>query len=648
MRARPNPRRSSRPARRPVRRPLDGRAVVQPFEQRIMMSAGSLDPSWNGAGLLSIAPPSGASAQTTVFGVQPDERVVVGQVYTNGTTSFTVVSRLTAQGAADPTFTPVTLGFTASGLIVEPSGKILVSGPDIESINGDGSIDTSFGGGTGFITTPFPLAGITAAGTGAIYADGTTSAGAMEVVRYLPTGAVDTTYGTAGTSTITVTGGGAATYTDGPITLDASGRILVGLAVNGNAALATFGAVRLTTAGAMDPAYGIGGVAEVKGYGQPSHTGGITVAPSGVLYQAGTYNYGSASGTGYLIVYAPDGQAAFISPTPGLDTFAQGVAVGADSKPIITGTAVQGSGATTHTVIAVDRLLSVDWTNPVFAPDTTFGGTGLVTVAYQGGSSADTASVGDVGFGGFEMPNGNVVIGGVSVNPGTSVSTFNVTRLVGDASFAAGVGTITGVVFFDDNRDGVQQAGDEGLANFGVFLDANDNGVYDAGEQTALTDSTGRYTFNGIVPSGTHTYHVVQGLPAGFTHTAPGTSAAASISVSLTSAATVGASFGVTGTDSISGVFFVDTNHNGVQDNGETGVAGNTVYLDLDQSGGLTAADETFTTTSSGAFTFSYLAPTTYIVRALFSTGLAATTTYPLTVTLVGNVSQSGKLIGET
>lgn len=58
-----------------------------------------------------------------------------------------------------------------------------------------------------------------------------------------------------------------------------------------------------------------------------------------------------------------------------------------------------------------------------------------------------------------------------------------------------GTGRISGLVFFDENNDGIRQANERGASNVTVFLD---------GRLPATTDSTGRYSF-ASVPVGAHT-----------------------------------------------------------------------------------------------------------------------------------------------
>ncbi len=632
--------------------------MVEFIEQRLLMASSSalantqgvLDPSFNRFGALSIAAPGNSTVRTSLVAVQPDERVVVGGIYQSGNTEVTQISRYTAAGFPDPTFNggqPVTLGYSAISLSVEPNGQIIVAGAGLTQLNANGTLDTAFGS-SGTVALMVPLAGVVVQNDNKILVSGdSTATGLPQVTRYNTDGTIDTSYGTNGTETLGIASVGGSSYVAGAVSLSATGEALVSIAIHGNTSLATFGMVELTTSGHFDQTFGAGGVSEITGYGEVSATGGIAVASDGTIYQAGSYDYGSVAGNGYLMCYSANGRYADISPIGGIDTFASTVTLAADNKPVIIGTAVQGQGANVHTVIAVDRFFSVDPTNPHFMPDPTFGGTGLVTVAYQGPNAADTASVGDLGFTGVEMANGNIVLGGVSVNGGSTTTTYNLTRLVGDGQLAASVGTITGTTYFDNNFNGTRDPGDAGLAGYSVFLDTNNNGVLDAGEEQVFTDATGRYTFNGLPRN--VTYNVVQTVPAGYTHVTPGAGLTQSFSVPVTAGATAAnKDFGLTGTDTLSGTVYHDTNSDRSQDNGEAGYQGVVVFLDLNGDGALTSADTSYSTDSSGNFIFTHLTPNTYLVRLVPPTGSVITTpaTLPTSVTIVGNVSSTGTTFG--
>jgi hypothetical protein len=72
----------------------------------------------------------------------------------------------------------------------------------------------------------------------------------------------------------------------------------------------------------------------------------------------------------------------------------------------------------------------------------------------------------------------------------------------------------------------------------------------------------------------------------------------------------------------ISGTVFRDYNANCVQDAGEPGLAGQTVYLDLDGSGVFKTGDPTATTDANGHYQFTGLGPGTYFVRQVLLGGV--------------------------
>ena len=61
-------------------------------------------------------------------------------------------------------------------------------------------------------------------------------------------------------------------------------------------------------------------------------------------------------------------------------------------------------------------------------------------------------------------------------------------------------GTVTGQLYLDSNRDGVANRHEPRLAGWTVYADLNYNGVADTGEPTAVTDSSGNYTLQGLHP----------------------------------------------------------------------------------------------------------------------------------------------------
>src|SRR5487761_1239359 len=98
--------------------------------------------------------------------------------------------------------------------------------------------------------------------------------------------------------------------------------------------------------------------------------------------------------------------------------------------------------------------------------------------------------------------------------------------------------------------------------------------------------------------------------------------------------------------DSIDGTVFSDTNLNGVQDSGEPGVAGRTVFVDVSGTGQPTSSDPPTTTDANGNFSFSGVAPGTYTVDEVLPSGQTLTTGAQ-TVTVSTTSTASGVIFGE-
>ena len=176
----------------------------------------------------------------------------------------------------------------------------------------------------------------------------------------------------------------------------------------------------------------------------------------------------------------------------------------------------------------------------------------------------------------------------------------------------AGIGTVTQAqtctigdyVWNDTNADGIQSAGETGVSGVTVQL-LDSTGKYLG--LTTTTDATGHYSFTNLV-AGTYEVGFVNPGAGTFTVANAGTLGADSvvnqatgISGPITVAAgttnnTVDAGLILAQPVVINAVVFADTNGNGMQDAGETGIPGVTVNL-LDANGNVVT---TTTTNSSG------------------------------------------------
>lgn len=189
------------------------------------------------------------------------------------------------------------------------------------------------------------------------------------------------------------------------------------------------------------------------------------------------------------------------------------------------------------------------------------------------------------------------------------------------------VGDISGVVFNDNNKNGVLDDGEQGVTGISVQLSRETGEVL----STQVTNAAGAYRFDNLVPG---VYIVESVFPPEATLTT-----ANRVTLTLLPSASLQADFGVTTEQqvggNISGVVFNDSNKNGVLDPGEKEVTGITVELHQESGEMLNAQ----TTSGSGAYRFGDLLPGVYMVRAIFPAAVRLTTADQVTLTLQGGVS---------
>jgi hypothetical protein len=205
--------------------------------------------------------------------------------------------------------------------------------------------------------------------------------------------------------------------------------------------------------------------------------------------------------------------------------------------------------------------------------------------------------------------------GWLTTDPAAGSYTAPVVAGLGPGGLDFGVcrpGIVVGRVFNDLlNVNGIQDPGEPGLQSRTVFLDLNHDGKPEPGE-TATTDALGNYRFGNVRPG---TYTLRELLPAGWQQSRP---VGGSYRVTVTSGLNIaGENFADYQPVSISGQVFWDSNFNHVKDPGETGLSGWVVYLDANINGVLDPGEATATTDSSGHYSFTGLAPGTYLVREL-------------------------------
>ncbi|MFN6108242.1 MAG: SdrD B-like domain-containing protein, partial [Planctomycetaceae bacterium] len=234
-----------------------------------------------------------------------------------------------------------------------------------------------------------------------------------------------------------------------------------------------------------------------------------------------------------------------------------------------------------------------------------------------------------------------VPAGWSATNPSTAARTVvlrNGGTLTGIdfGNYARQEGVIAGTVFHDANANGIRDAGEPGLDGLTIWLDTNNNAALDPGEQRVTTvadqfftpaiNEAGNWEFTHL-PAGAYVVRVQ--IPEVLSATPEG---ARSFSLDL---AVAGLQTGLNTAaryrfNEIHGTRFHDDDGDGVRDAGEAGVAGATVYLDLDRDD-IHDESEPFTSTSvDGTYSFTGLNPGAYVVRDLLEAGHEHT--YPNTV----------------
>lgn len=237
-----------------------------------LLTDGSLDPTFSENGILTFDYPD--FRVVTGLALQADGKIIAAGIGGGGITgdeAFHVV-RLSSDGGLDPSFSgdgsvvtaPADFG-SASAVTIQSDGKIVVAGDsgdaytnDFTAIryNTDGSLDPSFSS-DGIATAD--VGGFDIANSVAIQADGAILVGGHEwgsfaVARFLPNGALDSSF--AGDGVLTDHPG----YDGRSVAVQADGTILIG----GDTAdccgdPSDFALSRYTSAGTKDASFGMDG-----------------------------------------------------------------------------------------------------------------------------------------------------------------------------------------------------------------------------------------------------------------------------------------------------------------------------------------------------------------------------------------------------
>jgi uncharacterized delta-60 repeat protein len=358
-RARPQPRLRARPQ-------------VEALEDRWLLSAGALDPTFGSGGTVTTNFGNNTNTSAQVLVIQPDGKIVAaGDSENTGSGGYYNLARYNADGSLDATFgskgevqTKFNTRVAANAMVLQPDGKILLAGGEIINsvfevvrYNSDGSLDTTFGH-KGMVSTSFAQGGseawslgletvggvikIVAAGDVVVLNQTTNIYGlAFGLARYNLDGSLDTSFGSGGRVVTNIS-----TYNverDMAGVVQGDGKIVVaGTAVPIGGSSREFALARYNTDGSLDDAFGSGGIVLTPG---TQVVNGLAIQPAdGKIIAAGNAIPTNASA---LARYNPDGTLDATFGTGGIvaPTFGQGdtaVALQPDGK-IVT-TAVNSSG----------------------------------------------------------------------------------------------------------------------------------------------------------------------------------------------------------------------------------------------------------------------------------------------------------------
>jgi uncharacterized delta-60 repeat protein len=441
----------------------------------------------------------------------------------------------TSFGVGGAAFGELFPGGGASAAALQSNGQIIAAGNGITSgfnhglalarFNSNGLLDRTFGvGGKVLTNLGTPIEDITAA---AVQSDGKIvvagysesnqgSASSIVVLRYLSTGALDTTFGTKGIATISFLGFDFASA----MVIQPNGSIVVGGTAQKSNAIeppAEFALARLTSAGKLDATFGSGGKVLTAFTASGGGIDSLLLQSNGDLIATGSTDTGKNT---YYVTLARYLASGALDSTFGSHGIVKSSAVpaigqgglggGTFSQPVVA--TLQSNGkidvATGGSVIeepySASNTLYVERFNTNGSIDTTFGKSGLAS--YSNGLFISPSTV-------MVQKNGDIVVAATSnqETPVNGIAEFLYVRF----STAGVRGTVTLTPMADSatsGGDGVDQVGaaiqqpNQDI----VFVGASEIGT--AGGDFALA----RYTLAGALDA-TFGYHGTVQQPNGIT-----------------------------------------------------------------------------------------------------------------------------------
>lgn len=282
---------------------------------------GTIDPTF-GVGGVSLTDIGGrGQSEVNAISLMRDGRIVAAGYTVNGPKFSIAVARYLPNGLLDPSFgaitTPVGAGYAfANSVVVTSTGRVVVGGGSWYSNAGlyaltlvaylpDGALDPSFG--TAGVRTVVPpdgddsIRGLALTRSGQLYAATTqtspTNAASLVALRFDAFGAFDSSFGTDGYAYAPAVSSTAAANA---VSVDSDGDVLVaGTTPYPNGPVQSMAVARFTPSGVPDTKFGNGGLA-VVGLGTSGGAHAMMLGPDGMITVGGYHS--SSGGTEFALV----------------------------------------------------------------------------------------------------------------------------------------------------------------------------------------------------------------------------------------------------------------------------------------------------------------------------------------------------------
>ena len=320
---------------------------------------GSLDPSFGSGGIVKMTPKSGSYEAGAVV-VQPDNKlVVVGYGYYSGKQDLPIVARYNENGSPDSTFgsggkifVPCVynskIGGATAAVALQADGKILITGQYgwissrrlfVCRLNGNGQLDTTFNGtgqylimdaigdGAGIVTQWIEQEERIVVVGSLVYGPYSSTYSNSTVLRFKSDGQLDSTFNGSGKVLLDLD---PLNDYGGAVAVDSSNRLV---------ALNSTGLARFDTTGALDPTFGVSGIANLRQEGYWFEAGFAIQPNQKILVTGGFENYLAIKRLDANGAADPDfGTDSLVTTEFGANFYGGRIAVQSDGKFVVAGT----------------------------------------------------------------------------------------------------------------------------------------------------------------------------------------------------------------------------------------------------------------------------------------------------------------------